>query len=239
MVRVFRIMARVLASVSVISAALVAVANAQTSNGFPGQSSVYNSLSIADVTSMLTEFQIASEVRQTSQPGRSPAIVASLGSGAKFLVGFFQCDNAASATGCKQIMISTAQPVAGSSFEDLNSFNGVSNVTTVVYETGNQLLIFGRNIFVPGGVGRENFKLSIALFLNDMQRFVEGRQSGVASIAFNRTPDIKSKITSITAGDGSAFSERMLISSDASTEVEVAINNSADKSFAVEFDLLD
>ena len=32
-------------------------------------------------------------------------------------------------------------------------------------------------LFMPGGIGRENFKLQIALFLGDMQKFVEGRSA--------------------------------------------------------------
>lgn len=231
--------AATLGKAAILGICAMGTAHAQTANGFPGQESYFTSLNAADVAQMLTEFDIETQLRPPNEPGRSPALVASLGSGAKFLIGFFQCEDVKSAQGCKQIMISTAQPVAGASFEDLNSFNGVSNVTTVVYDTENQILIFGRNVFVPGGIGRENFKLSVVLFLNDMQRFVEGRQSGVASVAFNKTPDIKSKITSITAGGRTPLANRMLISSDASTEIEVAINNSAEKSFAVEYDLLD
>ena len=213
-------------------------AAAQTANALPGKKAAFESLSAGEVAEMLAEFDMTTELRGSQTPGRSPAVVATLNTGAKFLIGFFNCDDMANAVGCKQVMISTAQPVAGAAFEDLNSFNGVSNVTTVVYESGNQLLLFGRNVFVPGGIGRDNFKLQVALFLNDMQTFVNSRQGSAASVSFNKKPSLKSKIASFTAGDGSPWSERLLVSDDAAAEVEIAINNSIDKGWAVDFDLL-
>ena len=129
--------------------------------------------------------------------------------------------------------MSTAQASGGVDFDDLNAFNGQSSVTTVVYEPSNQILIFGRNIFAPGGIGRDNFKLQVALFLNDMQGFVEQRRSGAKSVSLMKAPDLKSKIDSIAGGDIAPEARRLMISSDGSTEVEVAINNSFDVDFAV------
>ena len=187
------------------------------------------SVSAADVTAMLGEFSITTELR-ANPAGGSPSLIASTAGGAKFLIGFFECADAAKPSGCKQVMISTAQASGGIDFEDLNNFNGQSSVTTVVYEPTNQILIFGRNVFMPGGIGRENFKLQVALFLSDMQQFVQDRRASTKSVSFTETPKLKSKITSITE-NGDAPSKAFAISADRSAEVELAIGNSLDVNF--------
>ena len=189
------------------------------------------SVSATDVAGMLAEFGFKSELR-TAAGAASPSLIATTDGGAKFLIGFFDCADAAKPSGCKQVMVSTAQASGGVGFDVLNSFNGQSSVTTVVYEPSNQILIFGRNIFAPGGIGRDNFKLQVALFLNDMQGFVEQRRSGAKSVSMLKTPDVKTKIDSVTGGEAVApEARRLLISADGSAEVEVAINNSFDVDF--------
>ncbi len=191
-------------------------------------------ISAAEVTGMLADFGIGGELR-ASTAGGLPSLVATTVGGAKFLIGFFDCAEPAKPAGCKQVMISTAQASGGVEFEDLNNFNGQSSVTTVVYEPTNQILIFGRNIFMPGGIGRDNFKLQIALFLGDMQKFVEGRAASAKSVVFNKTPTLKSKIGSIAAGQAPSLIAGP-IALNRSAEVEIAINNSLDVSFAVKAD---
>lgn len=244
MVRVFKAFAQVLAGATMAGAAVLGTATAQTANGFPGQGGVFNTVNTADIRAILAELEISSEIGQSDRPGQAPSVIATLSSGARFVVGMFQCEDVAAASGCKQILITTAQPAAGTSFDDMNAFNGVSNVTTVVYDGGNQLLLFGRSVFVPGGLGRDNLKLSVALFLNDMQKFVESRRGSTASVSFNVTPELdvdprQSKITSISSIDVDPQVQKLLISSDGSLEVEMAINNSVDKSYKIEFDLVD
>lgn len=218
-------MHKTLKLLAAVAALGVSPAMAQSGGG------VLDSVGAQEVGAMLQEYGIASELRQAQ--GAGPSLVATTSGGAKFLIGFFECADAAKAAGCKQVMISTAQASGGVAFEDLNSFNGQSSVTTVVYEPSNQILIFGRNVFMPGGVGRENFKLQIALFLSDMQKFVEGRRAGAKSVAFNETPLLKSKISSITAG-GESVSPVQAIGFDPEAEVEVAIANSMDVDFRIE-----
>lgn len=189
-------------------------------------------ISAPEITAMLSDFGIATELR-ASQPGGSPNLIATTTGGAKFLVGFFDCADAAKAAGCKQVMVSTAQSSGGVEFEDLNNFNGQSSVTTVVYEPTNQILIFGRNIFLPGGIGRDNFKLQVALFLGDMQKFVEGRKATTKSVSFTATPDLKSKITSIAA-ETAPVEAPLAVVRDRAAEVELAINNSLDVDYSVD-----
>lgn len=193
-----------------------------------------NSISAAEVSAMLAEFSIATELRANPASG-APTMVASIPGGAKFLVGFFECADAAKPAGCKQIMISTAMSSGGVAFDELNAFNGQSSVTTVVYEPTNQILIFGRNIFMPGGVGRENFKLQVSLFLGDMQNYVTARRSTAKSVSFMESPKLKSKITSITA-PAETDAPRVAIGYDRATEIELAIANSFDVDFAVTAD---
>lgn len=211
------------------AAAAFAATPAFAQNSLAPGGTLSESVGAAEVTAMLGEFSISTELR-ANPAGGSPSLIATTAGGAKFLVGFFECADAAKPAGCKQVMISTAQASGGIDFDDLNSFNGQSSVTTVVYEPTNQILIFGRNIFIPGGIGRENFKLQTALFLSDMQLFVEGRRATAKSVAFSDSPKLKSKITSITA-EGETPSRALAISHDQSAEVELAIANSLDVNF--------
>lgn len=211
--------------------AVLGVAPAVAQNKLPAAGGALpDSIGAAEVSAMLGEYSINSELR-ANPAGGAPSLVATTAGGAKFLVGFFECADAAKPAGCKQVMISTAQASGGVAFEDLNSFNGQSSVTTVVYEPTNQILIFGRNVFLPGGIGRENFKLQIALFLSDMQQFVEGRRASAKSVSFTETPKLKSKITSITA-PADADHPVVAIGFDRAAEVELAIANSLDVDFA-------
>lgn len=190
-------------------------------------------ISAADVSSMLVDFGITTQLR-SANPGDSPSIIATTVGGAKFLVGFFDCADAAKPAGCKQVIISTAQSSGGVEFDDLNSFNGQSSVTTVVYEPTSQILLFGRNVFIPGGVGRDNFKLQVELFLTDMQRFIEGRRSTAKSVSLMESPKLKSKIESMTADGLAAEPKVPAVSHDRPAEVELAINNSLDVDFLVD-----
>jgi hypothetical protein len=195
--------------------------------------SLSDTVGATDVSAMLGDFGITSELRSATAGG-PPSLVATTSGGAKFLIGFFDCADAGKASGCKQVMVSTAQSSGGVDFDELNSFNGQSSVTTVVYEPTNQILIFGRNIFLPGGIGRENFKLQIALFLKDMQTFVESRRASAKSVSFGKTPNLKSKISSISAPAESGVAAAQSISHDRAAEVEIAIENSLDVDFTTD-----
>ncbi|MGD9800040.1 MAG: YbjN domain-containing protein [Parvularculaceae bacterium] len=215
-----------------VAAAAIGVAPASAQNTFASSGGALgDSVSAADVTALLADFSISAELRGNPSGG-TPSLVATTDGGAKFLIGFFECADAAKPAGCKQIMVSTAQASGGVAFEDLNAFNGRSSVTTVVYEPTNQILIFGRNIFMPGGIGRENVKLQIALFLSDMQQFVEGRRASAKSVSFVETPKLKSKISSMTA-PATDEAPAVSVSLDRSAEIEIAIANSLDVDFSV------
>ena len=210
-------------------AALAAMASAPPAAAQEANS-IYDSFSANNTAGVLSDFGIVSQTVR-SQAGGSPVVLAQTQGGAKFLVAFFSCDDAANAAGCKQALVSTAQPAGGIDFEAINDFNGHSSVTTAVYESSNQLVLFGRNIYAPGGVSRDNFKLQIGLFLSDMQRWVEGRQSNAKSVAFAKTPDPAIKITSITAPPSPAVPNTLTSGLDLDLSVTVAIDNSLDVDF--------
>jgi len=216
------------------TAAVAAPAAAQTNGALSGS---LQSFSIADTATMLRDLGVASKP-QSAGAGQAPLLLAETDGGAKFLIGFFDCADAPNAKGCKQVMVSTAQSSSGVEFDDINAFNGSSSVTTVVYEPTNQILIFGRNIFAQGGLGRENFKVQVALFLQDMQNFVSTRRAGASSVSFGVQPRPKGKISAITAPEGApSAAARMLVSQDAAAEVAVAIANTNDVDFSVDYKL--
>ncbi|MEM1398213.1 MAG: hypothetical protein AAGH38_12295, partial [Pseudomonadota bacterium] len=109
-------------------------------------------------------------------------------------------------------------------------FNSNSTVTRVVYEQSQQLLIFGRNIIMPGGVGKDNFKLQIALFLQDMSLFTNGRAAGT-SVSFGVTPSLRGKIDSL---DASASRPVGRAKKDFALELEMAIENATGVNFDIE-----
>ena len=166
----YRLKSAAVAAAFATTAFCVGAAQAQTANSLGG--ATLSKIDSTSMSSVLGEFGIATEMRPSQRPGGAPVMVATTEGGAKFMISFYSCVDAASARGCDQMMISTAQPSTGVEFSDLNLFNGTANVTTAVYDPNSQILIFGRNVFLPGGIGRENLKLQVYLFLQDMQTFV-------------------------------------------------------------------
>ncbi|MEO0399792.1 MAG: hypothetical protein AAF224_10290 [Pseudomonadota bacterium] len=198
----------------------------------------FTSISAPEVVSMLSEFGITGDIKADAGAKGTPLIVATTTGGAKFLVGFLQCQGVGVAARCGQAMVTTMQSSAGVVYDDLNVFNGTSSVTTVVYEQSQQILIFGRNIFMPGGVGRENFKLQIALFLTDMTNFLKSRSGAAASVALTRRPNLRGKIDAQGASQSasSALAKTPLtpfhLSDDGALEVEIAISNGTGVDYA-------
>lgn len=224
-------MHKVFTSAAALAAIAIAPAFAQSNPSLSGQ---LQAVSISDASALLAELGVQSQA-QSPGAGETPLLLAQTAGGARFLLGFFDCANAASATGCKQVMVSTAQSSSGVEFDDMNAFNGSSSVTTVVYEQSNQILLFGRNIFMPGGIGRDNFKLQVALFLQDMQQFVANRRAGASSVSLGVQPAPKGKISAIVPDASLPAFRRMRVSADGSAEVAVAIANTNDVDFSVDF----
>ncbi len=220
-------------------AALSGGAAAQTSNPPIGGKASFETISAADVSAMLQEFSIASERRASQTPDGAPVLLAQTGGGARFIVSFLQCADVQAAAGCRQATITTAQSSAGVAYDDLNSFNGQSTVTRVVYEPSQQLLIFGRNIFMPGGVGRDNFKLQIALFLQDMGGFARSRSTAGTAVSFNRVPSLKGKVDGFAAPGAQDMSFGPAGRTGRDLEIEVAIANATGVTFDIENSPLD
>lgn len=211
---------------TVLSVTSAFAALSQTANSF--NTGVMTSISADAVSEMLAGYGITTQLL-TDESG-VPFMIASTDGGAKFLITLRQCQGSAAAVGCLQATITTAQPSSGVTFDDINRFNGSSNVTTMAYDQSNQIVIFGRNIFMPGGVGVDNFKLQIVLFLSDMNNYIKTRQTVGTAVSFNRAPSLQDKVRSITAQSDDAVPFQM--SDNGALEVKIAIENAGGVDFS-------
>jgi hypothetical protein len=219
------------AALATAAAAATAATAAPTSNTTLVQSPVMRQVSASDVTAMMSELGIASQL-VANEPGEPPLILSTTPGGGKFLFRFLGCDDVKGAAKCSNTVVTTAFAGTGVAFEDLNTFNGEAVVTTAVAVPSDQIIIFGRNIIVLGGHSQELFKGTIYLFLQDVANFSEKRAAAV-SVGFARQKPPAPKIgasTYIPAGPFTIFGV-----SDFSPEVAAAISNTKDVDFLVEY----
>ncbi len=187
-----------LVSVIALGALWAGPATAQNSGNLQLQSSgVMEKFSSTDVASMLEAFEIAITM-QPYQNNDQASLVAIAPGGAQFFITMQRCDDAANGVGCQQALVFTGMSNAGISYEVLNTFNSYSEVTRAMNLAEQQVVLFGMKIFAQGGIGQDNFRLLIALFLTDMQKYVEDQRSSANTIALKVSPtrDGSSKITS-------------------------------------------
>lgn len=174
-----------------------------TSNGQLFGGGVMSKFSASDVSSMLGDFEIATSLVDF-EGGDSATMLAETSGGARFIISMKTCDNLATATGCERAMIYTAIPNAGFAYEDLNNFNLGANITKAMNLAEQNIIIFGTPIYARGGIGRDNFKLLAALFLNDMQKFSEAQNAAAAEVSFGQGPKPGGKLDNIGSGDMAA-----------------------------------
>lgn len=206
----------------------VAQGGAGTANTFGSASAVMQSVSAADVAAMMTEMGISTQLVRADGVAE-PIMLAETRGGARFLFYFISCKTPAQAAGCDGAVVSTAVPSAGLSYEALNAFNGEASVTVAVNVPGEKMVMFGRNIIVAGGHGRELFQATVYLFLTDVSAFVK-KNSGVASVSFAQPPAAGSKI----APAASHRSVRAFGLDDLSSLVAAAIANTGVADFAAD-----
>lgn len=227
-------MKSVMQAAALAAAALVSIApaNAQTSNSLTGSASVMDKISASDVASMMTELGVTSQM--LPQEGGSPVMLATTPSGGRFLFHFRGCADAAQAVGCANTVVTAALPSAGYSYDDLNDFNGSAVVSTAVAVSPQQVIVLGRNIIVLGGHSRELFKGTVYLFLVDVQKFVDMKQTA-NSVAFRPSPEKASKIGRLSAEPSPAGAESAFGLSDLSAETSAAIANTRDVAFSIDY----
>lgn len=159
--------------------------------------------SVSDVASMLSEFSITMQL-QPYQNDDTATLTATTEGGAQFIITMFRCDDVAKGLGCKQAMVYTGLPNAGFSYEDLNNFNTNSDVTRAINVPAQQMILFGTQIYAHGGIGRENFQLLTALFLNDMQSFMDSQNDGALQVSLKLAPEEKGKTKNVAASGESS-----------------------------------
>ncbi|MHA7871038.1 MAG: type III secretion system chaperone family protein [Hyphococcus sp.] len=140
------------------------------------------SFSAADVQSMMAELAIQAAPQPYQGDGAS-SLIATTSGGATFVVTMLQCEDPETGQSCTQAVLYTAASNAGIAYEDLNSFHENSDVTRAINVPDEQMIVFGMQIFSRGGIGRENFQLLTALFLNYMQRYVDGQMAAASTVA--------------------------------------------------------
>lgn len=209
-----------------------APAAAQTSNSMLATSGVMNRISASDVVSMMTDLGVHTQL--TASEDGTPVLLASTDGGARFMFQFFGCDDQAKAVGCLNTIILAAAPSAGSTYDDLNAFNGRATVTTAVNLPEQQTILFGRNIIVAGGHSRDLFKATVYYFLRDVASFVNSR-AGSASVAFEKPSRAVSKLTPPQAEAARRNPSEAFGITDYRAAVSTAIANTNDVDFSVNY----
>ena len=230
----------VIALVALLSGLLSAASAQIGANNQLSSSGVITKISGTDATSILSEFGITTTLQQYTGDGTGTMIAATSG-GAQFFLSFFNCADPATATECDQMLVYTGLPNSGISYDILNTFNTNSDVSKAVNIPNQQIVIFGTQLFLNGGLGRENVQLILALFLNDMQRYVDSQvTTGTAvSMLVGKAPDSKVENLSSNGEENPALGVRasvaaMAAKADFRTEhaLTAAIANTLASEFA-------
>ncbi len=202
----------ILATASLITL-LAGPATAQsTANSQLQSNSSKQHFSAGEISSIFAEFAIATKLLPYEGQGAA-TIIAQTSGDATFVVSLFNCVNPADGTQCGGAVIYTATSNSGIAYDDINSFNAVSNVTMAVNVAEQNIVVFGRQLFFSGGVGRDNFKFITALFLTDMQEFMDARTAAGTSVSLNEAPATTGKTDNVAgAGDTVTFVARSISS---------------------------
>ncbi|MEL7490742.1 MAG: YbjN domain-containing protein [Pseudomonadota bacterium] len=194
-----------------------------TSNSTLSKNRVLETISAADVTALLAELSITTALSE-NDPGLPPFMVATTAGGATFFVNFDGCTDVAAAAGCILVGHFTAGANLGLSYDDLNEFNTLAQVTRAVNDTQNNLVLFAHQQIISGGVGSDNYRLNLVLFLQDMQAHADRRQGAVTSVSFEQAAGAAS--SKILSGEPGAAATPEAISTAMSHRlVETAIDN--------------
>ncbi len=190
----------ILAVIAVVAlGALGATAPASAQNTANNQllgAAVMNKVNAADVTSMLGDFTIPSVLAEYDGSGMA-TVVASI-EGANFFVTLLMCDDPATGVGCQRALVYTGFPNAGLTYEDINGFNGASDATTAVNMAEDNVVLFAAPVFIQGGIGRENFKLHVAYFINDVSNFASAQSGAATSVSFFDSPKADGKLDNLS-----------------------------------------
>ncbi len=169
-----------------------------TANGQLQTTGLKDKFSAGDISAIMAEFEIATSLSPYEGNGAA-TILAETSGGARFVISLFNCDNAMDGAGCQAAVIYTGIPNAGVAYDDINAFNAAADVTRAVNLPEQNIILFGRQIFFSGGVGRDNFKFISALFLTDMQRYVDSLTAPGTSVSLKMDPSADGKTGNVTS----------------------------------------
>ncbi|HXI87614.1 MAG TPA: hypothetical protein VNH64_09155 [Parvularculaceae bacterium] len=218
---------------AIASAAGAAPAMGQTSNQAPTANAIMDLISAADVASMMTEMNISTTLEKTDDG--IPYLVATTAGGGEFRFGFLGCKDEAQAAACQGAYVVVMLPAGGATYDSLNRFNASAFVATAINVPDNNAIALGRNIFIIGGHSRALFKTTVALFLRDVAGYIKANL-GAASVSFRKPAQSPTKISPVQAeaapsGPMSVFGVR-----DMKSLVSMAIANTNDVDFNVNYE---
>jgi hypothetical protein len=221
----------------IVAASLIALVAApaaaqSTANSQLQSSSAKHHFSASEVSAILSEFAINSALAPYDGNG-SATLLAQTSGDAKFVISLFGCENPADGNQCTGAVIYTATSNAGIAYDDINRFNASTNVTIAVNVAEQNIILFGRQLFFAGGVGRDNFKYITALFLRDMQNFMDARVAAGTSVSLNVAPAPTGKTDNVAgSGDTITFGAKPVsIGGAAGHALSAAIANTWQVSF--------
>ncbi len=181
------------ASIAAATLGVSTVVAQSTTNTQLMSNSLIEEFSAADVESMLGELEI-SLVRQPYLGDGTVSLLATTSGGATFVITMLSCSDPAAALGCKQAIVYTGISNVGVVFDDINTFHTNANVTRAINVPQQDIIVFGTQIFSQGGIGRENFQLLTALFLRDMQDYIQSQRAAGTSVSLQLETAPKNKI---------------------------------------------
>ncbi|MEO1150753.1 MAG: YbjN domain-containing protein [Pseudomonadota bacterium] len=166
---------------------LLVPAQAQSTNPLPLPSlgntgGVIKKIDINTMAAILAEMQISTE-QASANDGRQ-YLRAQTPGGARFFLDFLVCADRLAATGCGSVLFRAGMSNLGVTYDELNSFNKGSTVTTGFNLPELNLIGFTRLAVVEGGVARSNLSLQLGLFLTDMDNYVTNK-AAATSVRFD------------------------------------------------------
>lgn len=188
--------------------------------------------SAADIAGLLEPMKIAVLPFEDGD-NSAHTIIATTESGGQFLITLFGCADPVAGVGCEGVSSYAGFSNAGLAYDDLNRFNRESTVSKAINVDGQNAVIFGVQQFLKGGVRRDNIQFTIALFLSDLDKYLESAANNQTSVSFT----IDKPELSVSKSDN-LFRERRatqsavfgLFSIDGA--IASAINNTSDVRFS-------
>lgn len=215
-------------------AALTGATAQQISNPQLQTTAVSEKLSVADITAILANKAITTQ-KIPYEGNETATLLATTEGGGKFLVTLFACEDPLEGLNCEGAATYVAFSNAGLAYDDINAFNTEASVAKAVNVAAQNLIIFGVQRFYSGGVTRANVEYETLLFLNDMQKFFNDRET--AGTAVSLKDDLSAggaKTENIVAGESSGLNAIRAAGAMApAAALAVAIHNTKGVSFAI------